>query len=615
MYNKKIKKQNFKYKLHITLSIAIGLITFVSLTALLNYIFKIHILVYLKYFNFSFLNIELFSIYNYKIKLSYTLLAFAGIASAITSFLLKRNKYTHETLNDYGSSRFATGQDLKHFNPSITDNKGMTLGLFKDNLLQMNQTLSGLVVAPAGSGKSVSVIIPNILSCKEDSLIINDPKGELYEETSKVRKLYGNVYRFEWDNPEVSNKWNMLDIENLPKSQAERERLAKVIADTIIGSESGGDGKFWEQSAKDLLFASILFNIYKEELNDNSTSLPLVADFLATLGNNEEPYLVEELEISEDEENRLDTLEGEMKVFLAHAFFARANNFPKTVFTMFSQNASQDQKTLANIKASIAPKTSIFMESSVRETTSSNDFNFSQLRGEKDKNGNLKPISVYFIVPALDQEIYGVLSALFVDLATRYLGKKMPSKTDKAVRFILDEVAFFPPLPNIINAPAIMRGYRVCYIYACQDFAQIEEKWKNAGLEKLLTNTAWKIVLGQNNPKTVKMLQDMLGKTTRDKKQSSSYNNKGVGSSKNFLDDMSQAVDGLIAGKSTNNKQKEGVELFEASKFGSLKMGEQILLVQNSMNRPVFCQTAFYLNVKEFRKQFRELRRLEKQAK
>ncbi len=602
-----IKQQNFKYKLHIILSIATGVVIFTCLTALLNYFFKIYIPVYLKYFNFGFLNIVIFSIKTYNITVTTALFIFATIASLATAILLKLNKYTYEVLNSYGSSRFATKKDLKQFNPSITDNKGMTLGLFKNKILKMNQTLSGLVVAPAGSGKSVAVIIPNILSCKEDSLIINDPKGELYEKTHKVRELYGNVYRFEWDNPKNSNKWNMLSLENLPKNQAQRERLAKVIASTIIGNEAKGDGKFWEQSAKDLLFASILFNIYKQELEGEESSMAFVANFLATLGNNEDPYPKEELNINEDEENKLEMLDGENKVFLAHAFFARRHNFPNVIYTTFSQNSSQDQRTLANIKASVAPKISIFTESSVKETTSSNDFNFSCLRGEKDQNGKLKPITVYFVVPALDQEIYGVLSALFVDLATRYLGKKMPSKKDNAVRFILDEVAFFPPLPNIINAPAIMRGYKACYIYACQDFAQIEEKWDNAGLEKLLTNTAWKIILGQNNPKTVKMLQDMLGKTTRDKKQSNNCNSKGVGLSKNFLDDMSQAVDSIIAGKGKNHKQKEGVELFEASKFGSLKMGEQILLVQNSMNRPVFCKTAFYLNVKEFKKQFKEV--------
>ncbi|MDR0484249.1 MAG: type IV secretory system conjugative DNA transfer family protein [Alphaproteobacteria bacterium] len=596
MKQEKIKIENFFNRAWIVSSIILGIIIFF----LLVYFLLKYTGYDVSYFIKNPKKISLFindSIYFLKIE--YILYIFIGISSFLSAFLVYKNPFIFELENHYGSSRFATIQDIKKFNPSITDKTGMILGVFNGKPLYMNQTLSVMVFAPAGSGKSVSTTISNILSCVNDSILANDPKAELYDTTYKARSMIGEVFKFDWANFENSHKWNPVDLNNLPSHPIERERIVGVITAVLMGDvDISSDNSFWTVSAEGLLYCILIFTIYKLEKEKTSSSIPYVYDFISTLANNPEPYHILDLELSDEETEYLNSLKGEQKALLYHAFYARKNNFPQNIYTTLSSFASQDTKTLANIKASIFPKIKIFSDMAVRTNTSENDFNMEWLRG---KDG--KPITIYFVVPALEQDKYGIISALFIDLATRRLGseKQETLKNARAVRFVLDEVAFMPPLQNIIRAPAIMRSYKVSYIYAFQDLAQIRDKWGEQKLKNLFTNTACKIILSQNSLDTVNELNSLIGKTTRKKTNTNTSNNR-THNSNNLLNDMANSLDDMIYGASSKHEDLESVDLFRPEELGSLKMGEQILLVQNSMNRPVFCNTAYYKKIPRFTK-------------
>jgi type IV secretion system protein VirD4 len=609
MIQKKIRIENLLNRTWITSSIILGLLTFCILTYIL-----INFIGYdITYFIKNPLKIKiLINIINHKtiffLDIKYIFCIIIGIISLLVGFLLYKNPFIYELEENYGSSRFATIQDIKKFQPSITDKTGMILGIFEGQPLYMNQTLSVMAFAPAGSGKSVSVIIPNILSCENDSIIANDPKGELFTETSSVREMIGEVFKFEWANYESSHKWNPIDLDNIPTHPIERERTIGVVSSVLMGDiDMSSENSFWTVSAEGLLFCILMFSIYKMELENKSSSIPYVYDFISTLANNPEPYNIMDLDLNEQEDSLLQSLAGEQKALLSHAFFARKIGFPENLYTTLSSFASQDTKTLANIKASIFPKLKIFSDGAVRINTSSNDFKMDWLRG---KDG--KPTTTYFVVPALEQDKYGIISALFVDLATRKLGSENQEslKNARYVRFVLDEVAFMPPLQNIIRAPAIMRSYKVSYLYAFQDLAQIRDKWGIEKLKNLFTNTACKIILSQNSSDTVNELSNLIGKTTRKKANNHKSNNK-THNTNNLLNDMANSIDDMIYNRGTKTKDLEGVDLLRPEEIGSLKMGEQILLVQNAMNRPVFCKTAYYKNVPRFTKLLKQAKKYE----
>ena len=79
--------------------------------------------------------------------------------------------------NVFGGGREAEYADIKKM--GLFDGFVIVLGRFKGKLLKMPETLSALVVAPPGTGKTAGVVIPTILESPGLSLIVNDPKPEL----------------------------------------------------------------------------------------------------------------------------------------------------------------------------------------------------------------------------------------------------------------------------------------------------------------------------------------------------------------------------------------------------------------------------------------------------
>ena len=219
----------------------------------------------------------------------------------------------------------------------------------------------------------------------------------------------------------------------------------------------------------------------------------------------------------------------------------------------------------------------MFNNESVRQITSKNNFSLQNIRAI-----NNKPITVYLISPASEQELFGVLSGIFVETAYKYITSEKLDivKKSNIVRFILDEVAFFPSISAIIDGPAIARGYRGSFLFVCQDLGQIKEKYGENGLNTMMTNTAFKIILPQNNDTTAKRLASLSGQT-----------------------EVAEWVN--VGGKM--QKQKKIVNLIESTDVMSLPSGKQIIIVQNNAKTPIMCNIPFYFKDKTMLKQLRKL--------
>ena len=96
-----------------------------------------------------------------------------------------------------------------------------------------------------------------ILQCaaRKSSLVICDPKSELYEKTSEYLRSHGYTVRvFNLVTPAASDSWNCLsEIEG-------QELMAQLFCDVIIkntGSERGDH--FWDNAELNLLKALVLY--------------------------------------------------------------------------------------------------------------------------------------------------------------------------------------------------------------------------------------------------------------------------------------------------------------------------------------------------------------------
>jgi type IV secretion system protein VirD4 len=554
-------KQDFQYYFYI-----INRVVFTTLLTFGSYEF-----IYLKYFldtsllELSFLRYlfkVMFKFNNYNLTFWVSYITLTIFISLLLFFFLQ-NPYSL-TIK---FSRYARKNDIKKMKPSILKHDGYCLGSFKNQILRTNEPLGLLCVAPAGAGKTSGTVIPSILSCDKDSLIINDPKGELYDETATYRRKISDVYRIEWGQPAEKRDanttfWNPLDLSNLPITSAERSNYVDTITNILI-KESKGD-KFWSNSARKTLSAIILYDIYKEELDGKSTTISKVKDILATIGIKEE-----------DEDSEKDASQAG---FLKKAKELEILNFPDSIKlrckNVFSELSSTSPNTLGSILATISADLSVFNSEYVREITSANTFSMVNIRGHN------KPTTIYLISPAAQQELFGVLSAIFVELAYKTITSQDLAivKKSNIVRFILDEVAFFPPISAVIDGPAIARGYRGSFLFVCQDFGQIIDKYSKGALDTMLTNTAFKIVLPQNNDETASRLAKLAGQAQLKEWQ-------GVGKNKQIV--------------------KKYVDLISSTDILSFPPGKQIIFVQNNAKTPIFCDIPFYFKDKQMLKKLK----------
>ena len=176
---------------------------------------------------------------------------------------------------DEKTSRKANAEDIKKMGSNHKNKEGlfggfmMVLGYFKGKPLKMDTTLSALLLAPAGTGKTQGVVIPTILGCDNVSMIVNDPKPELDRDTSGYRATVGPVFILNWaarDEPENGiyyPAWNPLSPENLPDTDEERSTYIQVIVNSII--EENAKDPHWSNTARAALTGFINFIVSKVE--------------------------------------------------------------------------------------------------------------------------------------------------------------------------------------------------------------------------------------------------------------------------------------------------------------------------------------------------------------
>ena len=122
--------------------------------------------------------------------------------------------------NEYGSARFSTDNEIKkNFKKEKVSNikeAGFPASFSKDlkTIYFDRETPHYVYLGSTGSGKSVTAVIPTctfISSAKKKrSVFITDPKGEIYNATSKMFQDRGyKILTIDFRHPELSNKINI----------------------------------------------------------------------------------------------------------------------------------------------------------------------------------------------------------------------------------------------------------------------------------------------------------------------------------------------------------------------------------------------------------------------
>lgn len=395
---------------------------------------------------------------------------------------------------------------------------GTILGRLKDNyIIQPTESKPNrniMVVGGPGSYKTQGFVITNVLNETENSIVVTDPKGEVYEHTAdfKMRQGY-KVHVINFAKMMYSSRYNPIDY---VRSDIEATNVATKIVDS---SNKDGKKDVWYYSQRSLLSALILY--VKLELHPKNRNMSGIVNFLQTHGEAD----------SDDEESALD------KAFLALPIEHPA----RKLYELGYKKSRGDMK--GSIITSLLTTISDYINQTVGDFTNFSDFHLQDIGKKKTM--------LYVIIPVMDSSWEGLTNIFFSQLFDQLyeLASNNHAKLPVPVNFILDEFVNLGKFTNYEEFLATCRGYGIGVATIIQTLTQLQDKYNKEKAESILGNCSIQICMNAANNTTAKYFSDLLGKATvkvETENRSSSKNSKQDGSSTSQSENESYSARDLM---------------------------------------------------------------------
>lgn len=157
---------------------------------------------------------------------------------------------------------------------------GIPIAYEKDGLLVDSREAHSMIIGSTGSGKTQTTILPMIkLSMMAgETVIVNDPKGELYGRCAENFKKKGyNVLALNFEDAKYGNSWNPLKVAYDFYKSDEKDKAIKSLEDVgyylFYSSKEVDSDPFWINSTINYFVGLALYlfeNAKAEEVNLNS---------------------------------------------------------------------------------------------------------------------------------------------------------------------------------------------------------------------------------------------------------------------------------------------------------------------------------------------------------
>lgn len=395
---------------------------------------------------------------------------------------------------------------------------GTILGKLKsDYIIQPTESKPNrniMVVGGPGSYKTQGFVITNVLNETQNSIVVTDPKGEVYENTADFKERQGyDVHVLNFSKMEHSDRYNPIDYVN---SDVNATNVATKIVDS---SNKDGKKDVWYYSQRSLLSALILY--VKYELEPKNRNMAGLVNFLQEKNESD----------TDDEESDLDK-----------AFSVLELNHPaRKLYELGYKKSRGDMK--GSIIVSLLTSISDYINNTVAEFTSFSDFNLQDIGKKKTM--------LYVIIPVMDTSWEGLTNIFFSQLFDQLyeLASNHHSKLPVPVNFILDEFVNLGKFTNYEEFLATCRGYGIGVSTIIQTLTQLQDKYNKEKAESILGNCSIQICMNAANNTTAKYFSDLLGKATvkvATSNKSASKNSKQEGSSTSHSDNESYTARDLM---------------------------------------------------------------------
>ena len=426
------------------------------------------------------------------------------IFGSVSSYIFDRKKgigFEIGEKSEKGYSRWAKEKEMKSdkgveiVDPLAQETTVAGIPLVNDGkrLWVDNGEYHNLVIGSTGSGKSQTIVEPmvELLIKKGESMIITDPKGELYKAASVYMKERGyNVVVLNFREPQNGNAWNPLTLPYQYYRDGNFDKATELLDDVALNilydpNNKSGD-PFWEKSAADY-FSGLSLGLFEDakerEINLNSIN------YMSTVGEDKfaaSNYIKEYF-----------TLKGEASN--AYVFASNTINSPT--------------ETKGGILSVFRQKIRLFASrENLSEMLAYSDFDMRKIGKEK---------TAVFIIIHDEKTTYHGLATIFIKQCYETLidvaqqnGGKLPYRTN----FILDEFANMPPLKDVTTMVTAARSRSIRFTFIIQNFAQLKSVYGNEDAETIKGNCGNLVYLISTELAALEEISKMCGEVKSDEK-------------------------------------------------------------------------------------------------
>ena len=398
----------------------------------------------------------------------------------------------------YGSGRWRTDRELT---PAltrwpvpkvapVTAPPGIVTGWRGRDSVLLTMDQHGVLVGVPGAGKTRRIILPTLgcLGAAGESLVISDPKGELYGYTAAwLRERGYHVLRLDFRNPSQSARWNPLapiQAALAAGQTATASRAAWQLGHALVGKGPTNEA-LWSQTAESLIAALALATATTADAP--AQHLHSAYRMLLSLGDDLDAFF--------------DTFDDRHIAREAY----------RTV-------QSAKEETRSSIHLTTTATLRLFSDPNIAWLTAAHDpgWPMGHSAAEVLAAAAAGPVAVFLVIPDEDSTLYPLatlalsqLISSLVDASAQAPAGRLPRR----VNFILDEFGNLPALPDFDKAINVGRGRGLRFLLSVQSWPQFKAVYGDAG-SVIANGCAVAIYLGSSDIATAQEFSQRCGSAT-----------------------------------------------------------------------------------------------------
>lgn len=389
--------------------------------------------------------------------------------------------FIYSAKGTYGTSGWMSRKEMAgvlDLVPDLRKHKGVVLGMLDNKAVCIpeNPHINGnlAVYGSSGSMKTRSFCVNRILQAavRGESLIISDPKSELYEKSSEYLRDQGYCVKvFNLVNPENSDSWNCLsEVEG-------QELMAQLFVDVIIKNtiDNGKGDHFWDSCEMNLLKALVLYV--------------------------DQSYAEQNRNIGEV--YRLLTLSGESD--LDSLFENLPPTHPaKAPYSLYKQ-ASDTVRS--GVIIGLGSRLQVFQSELIKKITTRDEIDL-ELPGQER--------CAYFLVTSDQDSTFDFLASLFLSFCfiklVRYADKNCEGgKLPVPVHVLGEELTACGTIPDLSRRLSVIRSRNISMSCVFQNLAGLQNRYPLNLWQEILGNCDAQLFLGCTDELTAEFISSRTG--------------------------------------------------------------------------------------------------------